>query len=85
MGQYDLAREAAAEFRDIFGAENYFLELMDHGNSIERRTREDLMRLAKDLSLPLLATNDLHYVDPQDDKAQDSFRAMVSPRPSMES
>mgnify|MGYP003610557553 CR=1 FL=1 len=44
LGQYDLAREAAAEFRDIFGAENYFLELMDHGNSIERRTREDLMR-----------------------------------------
>ena len=78
LGQYDLAREAAAEFRDIFGAENYFLELMDHGNSIERRTREDLMRLAKDLSLPLLATNDLHYVDPQDDKAQDALLCINS-------
>jgi DNA polymerase-3 subunit alpha len=79
LGQYDLAREAAAEFRDIFGAENYFLELMDHGNSIERRTREDLMRLAKDLSLPLLATNDLHYVDPQDDKSQDGTALHATP------
>ena len=78
LGQYDLAREAAAEFRDIFGRENYFLELMDHGNSIERRTREDLMRLGKDLGLPLLATNDLHYVKPEDDKAQDALLCINS-------
>ena len=78
LGQYDLAREAAAEFREIFGRENYFLELMDHGNAIERRTREDLMRLAKDLDLPLLATNDLHYVKPEDDKAQDALLCINS-------
>jgi len=78
LGQYDLAREAAAEFRDIFGRENYFLELMDHGNSIERRTREDLMRLGKDLGLPLLATNDLHYVKPEDDKSQDALLCINS-------
>ncbi|MGO4245034.1 PHP domain-containing protein, partial [Janibacter sp. RAF20_2_2] len=60
LGQYDKAIEAASEFRDIFGREHYFLELMDHGNQIERRVRDDLMRLAKDLQLPLLATNDLH-------------------------
>jgi DNA polymerase III subunit alpha len=61
LGQYDKAREAAAEFRDIFGAENYFAEIMDHGLGIERRIMSDLLRLAKDLGLPLIATNDLHY------------------------
>jgi len=61
LGQYELAREAAAEFRDIFGADNYFVELMDHGLGIEKRVFADLVRLARDLGLPLLATNDLHY------------------------
>ena len=59
LGQYREALEAAAEFRDIFGAENYFCELMDHGLDIERRVTGDLLRLAKDLNLPLVATNDL--------------------------
>jgi DNA polymerase III subunit alpha len=61
LGQYDKAVEAAAEFRDIFGRENYFAEIMDHGLGIERRIMSDLLRLAKDLGLPLVATNDLHY------------------------
>ncbi len=61
LGQYDEAVKAAAEFRDIFGAENYFCEVMDHGLDIERDTQKDLLRLAKDLNLPLVATNDLHY------------------------
>ncbi len=78
LGFYERARATAAEFRDIFGAENYFLELMDHQNSIERRTREDLMRLGKDLQLPLLATNDLHYVRAEDDKAQDALLCINS-------
>src|SRR5512141_1405954 len=53
LGQYREAVEAAAEFRDIFGAENYFCELMDHGLDIERRVTGDLLRLAKELNLPL--------------------------------
>lgn len=61
LGQYQEAVQAAADFRDIFGKENYFVELMDHDLSIEKRTREDLLRLAKDLDLPLVATNDVHY------------------------
>jgi DNA polymerase-3 subunit alpha len=69
LGKYDAARAAAADYRDVFGAENYYLELMDHGIGIERRAREDLLRLAKDLGLPLLATNDLHYTYPQDHEA----------------
>ncbi len=60
-GRYDRARAAAADMRDILGPENFFCELMDHGLEIERRTREDLLRIARDLKLPLLATNDLHY------------------------
>ncbi|WP_435198164.1 DNA polymerase III subunit alpha [Janibacter sp. GS2] len=78
LGQYDEAIEAASQFRDIFGKEHYFLELMDHGNEIERRVREDLMRLAKDLRLPLLATNDLHYVKQEDNIAQDALLCINS-------
>jgi DNA polymerase-3 subunit alpha len=69
LGQYKEAVEAAAEFRDIFGAENFFCELMDHGLEIERQVQKDLLRLAKDLGLPLVATNDLHYTRAEDAKA----------------
>ena len=61
IGDYAKARASAAEFRDIFGAGNFFLELMDHGLGIERRVHEDLLKLGRDLSLPMIATNDLHY------------------------
>ena len=66
VGQYERARQAAADYRDILGPDNFFCELMDHGIEIERRTRADLLRLAKDLKLPLLATNDLHYTHASD-------------------
>ena len=78
LGQYDKALAAAAEFRDIFGAEHYFCELMDHGVEIERRVREDLLRLAKDLNLPLLATNDLHYARKGDAVAHDALLCINS-------
>nr|WP_325208818.1 DNA polymerase III subunit alpha [Salinibacterium sp.] len=66
LGQYDEAVKAAADFRDIFGRENFFAEIMDHGLGIERRIMSDLLRLAKDLGLPLVATNDLHYTHAHD-------------------
>ena len=66
LGQYDKAVEWASDLKDIFGADNVFCELMDHGIQIERQVRQDLLRLAKDLSLPLLATNDLHYTKQED-------------------
>ncbi|MFM6975120.1 MAG: DNA polymerase III subunit alpha, partial [Agromyces sp.] len=66
LGQYDEAVKAAAEFRDIFGAENFYCEVMDHGIGVERRTQNDLLRLAKELNLPLLGTNDLHYTHAHD-------------------
>ena len=70
-GKFDRALAAAADFRDILGAGNYFCELMDHGLGIERRFREDLLKIARTLDLPLVATNDLHYVHAEDAAAHD--------------
>ena len=61
-GNYDRALAAAADYRDILGKDNYFCELMDHGLGIERKHREDLLKIARSLDIPLVATNDLHYV-----------------------
>ncbi|QEO09980.1 DNA polymerase III subunit alpha [Protaetiibacter larvae] len=78
LGQYTAAREAAAEFRDIFGKDNFFVELMDHGLGIERRVMTDLVRLAKDLDLPLVATNDLHYTHAHDSSAHEILLCVQS-------
>jgi DNA polymerase-3 subunit alpha len=66
IGDYDKARQSASDFRDILGSGNFFLELMDHGLDIQKRVQEDLLRLARDLSLPMIATNDLHYTHAED-------------------
>ncbi|MCL2515988.1 MAG: DNA polymerase III subunit alpha [Microbacteriaceae bacterium] len=78
LGQYKEAVEAAAEFRDIFGKENFFAEIMDHGLGIERRIMGDLIRLAKDLDLPLVATNDLHYTHADDHTAHAALLCVQS-------
>ena len=78
LGQFDLAKQAASDFRDIFGAENFFCEVMDHNNEIERRTIKDLLRLAKELDLPLLATNDSHYTTPADATAHAALLCVQS-------
>jgi len=62
LGQHDEALKSAARWREIFGADNYFLELMDHGLSIERRVRDGLLELGRALGIRPLATNDCHYV-----------------------
>ena len=78
IGQYAEARQAAAEFRDIFGAENFFVEIMDHGLDIERRVVTDLIKLSKDLGLPLVATNDLHYTHAHDADAHAALLCVQS-------
>ena len=65
---FDGACQAASDYRDIFGKDNFFCELMDHGIEIEKRVQEDLFALKKKLDLPGLATNDLHYTYPDDNK-----------------
>ncbi|CQD14481.1 DNA polymerase III subunit alpha [Mycolicibacterium conceptionense] len=62
LGHRQEALEAAAKWRDIFGPDNFFLELMDHGLDIERRVREGLLEIGQKLGIPPLATNDCHYV-----------------------
>ncbi len=78
LGRYADARQAASDYRDLFGADNYFVELMDHGLGIEQRTRDDLLRLAKDLSLSLVATNDLHYTRPEDSVSHEALLCVQS-------
>jgi DNA polymerase-3 subunit alpha len=78
LGQYREAREAAAEFRDIFGPGNFYAEIMDHGIDIERRTVTELIALAKDLDLPLVATNDLHYTHAHDATAHAALLCVQS-------
>jgi DNA polymerase-3 subunit alpha len=62
LGHEREALEAAAKWREIFGPQNFFLELMDHGLDIERRVREGLLEIGQKLGIPPLATNDCHYV-----------------------
>ncbi len=73
LGQYDEAVKAAATYAEIFGRGSYFVELMDHGIDIERQVRDDLLKLAKQLDLPLLATNDSHYVTADQADAHDNL------------
>lgn len=78
LGQYDEARRSAAEFQEIFGKDSFFLELMDHGIDIEKRVRDDLLRLGKDLGIPPVATNDSHYNNPEDSDAHDALICVAS-------
>ncbi len=62
LGQHAEALQAAADYRDIFGRDSFFVELMDHGLPIERSVRDGLLEISRKLDLPPLATNDSHYV-----------------------
>jgi len=64
--------------RDIFGADNFYLELMDHSIEIEKRAFNDLIKLGKELNLPLLATNDLHYTHLDDAAAHEVLLCIQS-------
>ena len=78
MGSYKEAINAASEMRDIFGADNFYLELMDHSIEIEKRAFNDLIKLGKELNLPLLATNDLHYTHHADAAAHEVLLCIQS-------
>ena len=68
---WDLARTVAADYRDILGPDRFFLELQDHGIPEQRRLNEQLLRLAPEMGLPLVVTNDLHYVHQAQHEAHD--------------
>lgn len=69
----DKAREAIATFRDIFGAEHYFIEAHNHGLGAQQRILPGLVDLAQEFSLPLVAANDVHYVYAEDWQPHDAL------------
>jgi DNA polymerase-3 subunit alpha len=72
-GQYAEAKSVAGEMREIFGKDNYFIEIMEHGIGIEKRTFKELVKLAKELDIPLLASNDLHYTHATDAESHEAL------------
>ncbi|MEJ2859115.1 MULTISPECIES: DNA polymerase III subunit alpha [unclassified Saccharothrix] len=73
LGHEKEALEAAAKWRDIYGADNFFVELMDHGIEIESRVRGGLLEISKKLAIPFVVTNDSHYTYAEDREAHDAL------------
>ena len=70
-GLYEEAKAAAKKHLDIFGEGNYFLELQDHGIPLQRQVNQGLLRMSQELQIPLVATNDCHYIYAEDWEAHD--------------
>lgn len=70
-GRYDKAQYIAGQYKEIFGEGNFYIELQDHRLAEQARIRDDLLRIAKELKLPLIATNDAHYLCRTDAKPHD--------------
>ncbi len=71
VDDWELARKVAGEYGDILGKDRFFLELQDHGMPEQQRLNEQLIRLAPEVGLPLVVTNDLHYVRQDQSEAHD--------------
>lgn len=67
-GDYDAALEKAVYYRDLFGRDNFFIELQDHGIEDQQRIIPDLVRIADQIGVGLVATNDSHYIEKEDSK-----------------
>lgn len=67
-GDYEGAREAALRYEGIFGRGNFYLELQDHGMAEQKRINPQLIRLSWETGIPLVATNDCHYIAPEDSR-----------------
>ncbi len=68
---YEGAKEAALRYNNIFGQDNFFLELQDHGIPEQKRVNRELIKLSKDLDIPLSVSNDVHYLNKEDARAAD--------------
>ena len=69
-GDYERAKATALWYRDLFGAENYYIELQDHGLEEDQVVLPQLIRLARETGIPMVATNDAHYITKEDAKMQ---------------
>ncbi len=70
-GMYEEACKSAKKYLDIFGKDNFFLELQDHGIPAQRIVNQGLMRMSQELGIPLVATNDCHYIYKEDVESHD--------------
>src|SRR6266581_663157 len=70
-GKYDEAKRTAGFYEDLFGKGNYFLEVQDHGLAPDKAVCDSLFKLERDLNIPLIATNDSHYVAADDSRAHE--------------
>lgn len=68
---YEKAKQFALDYRDIFGEENFFLEIQDHNLPEQKEVNSGLVKLSKETGIPLVATNDVHYVNKEDSKIHD--------------
>jgi DNA polymerase-3 subunit alpha len=69
--RYEQAKSTAIEYQEIFGRDNFYLEIQQHGIEEQTKVNLGLVQLAQELNLPLIATNDIHYVNRKDASAQD--------------
>ncbi|HEY6293522.1 MAG TPA: DNA polymerase III subunit alpha [Terriglobia bacterium] len=70
-GNYEKARQSAYDLRDIFGKGNFYIEIQDQGLAQEKRVNPELVRLSRETGIPLVATNDCHYLTHDDARAQE--------------
>jgi DNA polymerase-3 subunit alpha len=70
-GRYEKAKVVALEYQDIFGRGNFYLEIQDQGLEAERKIQNDLLRMERELGIPMIATNDSHYLCGEDSHAHD--------------
>ncbi len=73
QGNFNEALKTADDFQNLFGKGNYYLELMDHGISHQNQVNRDLIKISKELNIPLVATNDVHYLEPDQAAAHDAL------------
>ena len=71
QSDYEKAKKAALRYRDIFGEENFFLEMQDHGYPEQKLVNQGMLRLHEETGIPLVVTNDIHYTYPEDAKPHD--------------
>lgn len=80
-GKWDRAKERIREFEDLFGKGNFFLELQHHPDiEVQEEVNRSLIKLARELDVPLIATNDVHYLKKEDDEAQDILLCLQNKR-----
>lgn len=82
-GLVDEAKKVALKYQGIFGKDNYFLELQDHGIPAQQAVNSVLLRMGKELDIPLVATNDVHYTYAQDAQPHDILLCLQTDRKSV--